>query len=30
MEDKVLESPWLVYCDGAWGEAGVRAVAILI
>jgi ribonuclease HI len=26
----VHELPWLVYCDGAWGNAGVGATAILI
>jgi hypothetical protein len=26
----VLESPWLVYCDGAWGTVGPGAAAILI
>jgi hypothetical protein len=29
-EGVVLESPWLVYCDEAWGTVGARAVAILI
>jgi hypothetical protein len=24
------ESPWLVYCDGAWGSTGAGAVAILV
>jgi ribonuclease HI len=26
----VPEAPWLVYCDGAWGNTGARASAILI
>jgi ribonuclease HI len=26
----VPESPWLVYCDGAWGNAGAGASTILI
>jgi ribonuclease HI len=25
----VPESAWLIYCDGAWGAVGARAVAIL-
>jgi ribonuclease HI len=29
-EGQVLESPWLVYCDGAWGTVGAGAAAILI
>jgi hypothetical protein len=29
-EGTVLESPWLVYCDGAWGTGGAKAAAILI
>jgi ribonuclease HI len=29
-ECKVLESPWLIYCDGAWGSAGAGVAAILI
>jgi ribonuclease HI len=29
-DDMVHESPWLVYCDGVWGSAGVGAVAVLI
>jgi hypothetical protein len=29
-EGVVPESPWLVYCDGAWGTVGVRTAAILI
>jgi hypothetical protein len=28
-EGAVLESPWLVHCDGAWGAAGAEAAAIL-
>jgi ribonuclease HI len=27
--DIVQESPWLVYCDGAWGSTGAGAVAVL-
>jgi hypothetical protein len=27
--DIVQESPWIVYCDGAWGSTGAGAVAIL-
>jgi ribonuclease HI len=30
IEDPILKSPWLVYCDGAWGIVGARAAAILI
>jgi hypothetical protein len=30
MEGEVLESPWLVYCDGARGAVGARASTILI
>jgi hypothetical protein len=30
IEDEVLKSPWLVYCDGAWGVVGVGVAAILI
>jgi ribonuclease HI len=29
-EGAVPESPWLVYCDGAWGTIGAGAAAILI
>jgi ribonuclease HI len=29
-EGVVLESSWLVYCDGAWGAVGAGAAAILI
>jgi hypothetical protein len=29
-EGEVPESPWLVYCDGAWGAVGAGVVAILI
>jgi hypothetical protein len=29
-EGDLPESPWLVYCDGAWVAVGVGAVAILI
>jgi hypothetical protein len=29
-EGKVSESPWLVYCNAAWGVVVVRAAAILI
>jgi hypothetical protein len=29
-EGAILESPWLVYCDGAWGTAGAGAATILI
>jgi hypothetical protein len=29
-EGEVPKSPWLVYCDGAWGAVGARAAAILI
>jgi ribonuclease HI len=29
-EGEVPESPWLVYCDGAWGVVGAGATAILI
>jgi ribonuclease HI len=30
IEGVVPESPWLVYCDRAWGTAGARVVVILI
>jgi hypothetical protein len=30
IEGAVPESPWLVYCDGAWGMTGAGAAAILI
>jgi ribonuclease HI len=29
-EDPIPESPWQVYCDGAWGNSGAGASAILI
>jgi hypothetical protein len=29
-EGALLESPWQVYCDVAWGTVGVGAAAILI
>jgi hypothetical protein len=29
-EGAILESPWLVYCDGSWGTAGAGAATILI
>jgi hypothetical protein len=29
-EGPVPESPWLIYCDGARGNAGAGAAAILI
>jgi hypothetical protein len=29
-EGPIHESPWLVYCDGAWGAVGARAAVILI
>jgi ribonuclease HI len=29
-EGEVLETPWVVYCDGAWGTMGARAAAILL
>jgi ribonuclease HI len=29
-EGVVPESPWLIYCDGAWGIARAKAVDILI
>jgi hypothetical protein len=29
-EGEVTKTPWVVYCDGVWDEAGVRAAAILI
>jgi hypothetical protein len=28
-EDTVMETPWQVYCDGAWGIPGAGAAAIL-
>jgi ribonuclease HI len=30
IEGPIPESPWLVYCNGAWGAVGARAVAVLI
>jgi hypothetical protein len=30
IEGEVPESPWLVYCDRAWGAIGAGAAAILI
>jgi hypothetical protein len=29
-EGELPESPWLFYCDGAWGAVGAAAAAILI
>jgi ribonuclease HI len=29
-EGEVLKTPWVVYCDGAWGATGARAAAILV
>jgi hypothetical protein len=29
-EGEVPETPWVVYCDGAWGATGARSAAILI
>jgi hypothetical protein len=29
-EGGVPESPWLIYCDGAWGAIGTRAATILV
>jgi ribonuclease HI len=29
-DDEMPETPWVVYCDGAWGALGARATAILI
>jgi hypothetical protein len=29
-EGPIPESPWLVYCDNAWGAVGTGAAAILI
>jgi hypothetical protein len=29
-EDRVPDSPWLVYCDGVWGALDDGAAAILI
>jgi hypothetical protein len=29
-EGIVPESPWLIYCDGAWGSTGAGAMAVLI
>jgi ribonuclease HI len=29
-EGIIPESPWLIYCDGAWGNAGVGAAVVLI
>jgi hypothetical protein len=30
IEGAIPKSPWLVYCDGAWGSVGARAAVILI
>jgi ribonuclease HI len=30
IEGILHESPWLIYCDGAWGNAGAGAATILI
>jgi hypothetical protein len=30
IEGLIPESPWLVYCDGAWGAVGTGAATILI
>jgi hypothetical protein len=30
IEGAVLDSTWLVYCDGAWGAVGAIVAAILI
>jgi ribonuclease HI len=30
IEGDLPESPWSIYCDGAWGVVGARVVAILI
>jgi hypothetical protein len=29
-EGPVIDTPWKVYCDGAWGAFGARVAAILI
>jgi ribonuclease HI len=29
-EGEVPETSWVVYCDGAWGATGARAVAVLL
>jgi len=29
-EEKVVEQPWTLYADGAWGQSGVGAAAVLI
>jgi ribonuclease HI len=29
-DDNAQESPWLVYCNGAWGSTGGGAAAILV
>jgi hypothetical protein len=26
----IPEAPWAIYCDGAWGSTGARAVTILV
>jgi ribonuclease HI len=28
--DGASSTPWVVYCDGAWGATGARAAAILV
>jgi hypothetical protein len=30
IEGPVINTPWQVYCDGAWGVSGAGAAAILI
>jgi hypothetical protein len=30
IEGPVIDTPWQVYCDGAWGVSGAGAAAILI
>ena len=29
-EKKVVDQPWTLYTDGAWGQSGARAAAVLI
>jgi hypothetical protein len=29
-EDTMIDMPWQVYCDGAWGISGARGVVILM
>ena len=28
-EGEVIEQPWIIYCDGAWGSSGVVIAAVI-